>query len=66
MKMGKGLRKATEKAKRRIDQEQQRKETELAKYEPACLNSNQQNLEDGYYCWFCGKAWYNCVCCHCE
>jgi len=33
-------------------------------YEPACMNSDEENLEDGFYCWFCGMAWYNCLCCH--
>lgn len=33
-------------------------------YEPAYLNSNDENLEDGKYCRFCGMIWYNCLCSH--
>jgi len=64
MKISKGLQKKTEQAQKRIEQERQRKEEELSKYRPACTDSTQKNLKDGYYCWFCDMPWYNCLCCH--
>jgi len=37
---------------------------QIRDYEPACLNSNSSNLEDGFYCMFCGMPFYDCFCCH--
>ena len=62
--ISKGLVEAAKEAQKRIEQEQQRKEEGLSKYRPACTDSTRKNLKDGYYCWFCDKAWYNCLCCH--
>lgn len=34
------------------------------KYKPAYFDNSPQNLEDGFYCHFCGMAYYNCLCSH--
>lgn len=44
------------------------KEGKMAKKEmeirPACIDASEKNLDNGFYCKFCGMAWYNCLCCH--
>ena len=34
------------------------------KIKPACLDSNEENLDQRFYCKICGMGWYNCLCCH--
>lgn len=33
-------------------------------HKPAYIDASDENLKDGFYCWFCGMGWYNCLCCH--
>ena len=31
---------------------------------PAYMNSNTENLKDGFYCYLCDMPYYNCLCSH--
>ena len=33
-------------------------------YTPAYLDSSKENLKHGYFCFKCGRPYYNCVCRH--